>query len=112
MKKYIHPLYKMFSTIGKDSTVNTTIGYESFLSDIFDEPTNVSSQQQDKMIHDIQLCYGGAGAAFAGTPTSFCHSSSNSGFSDDPNASIKQLYIASITVVGLFILFRILQRSY
>lgn len=101
----------MFSTIGKDSTINTTIGYDEYDSEYINE------SNENQMVKDIHLCYGGAGASFAGTPVSFCqkqpsYQSSNTSFRDDPNANIKQIYIGSVTIVGLFILFRILQRSY
>lgn len=95
------------TTLLSDKTLNT---YSS-------ETDQKNSPEKEQMVKDIYMCYGGAGAAFAGTPTTFCQSSSSHYVptktrSNNNEIDIKQIYLGSITVVGLFVLFRILQKSY
>ena len=146
---YIHsqsPEHWASTTLISDKSLNT---YSS-------ETEQENSPEKEQMVKDIYVCYGGAGAAFAGTPTTLCQSSNfnsqvtkngvspsfrsgeyinssersenklsfesvnklNSHYiptQTNPNNNeidVKQIYLGSITVVGLFVLFRILQKSY
>jgi hypothetical protein len=118
----------MFSTFQKENRVDTSLSYVESDLDVFNK-----EKEQEQMVKDIYLCYGGAGSLFAGKPTSFCNSPSiirddepydfnsiNKSYENtdtDPvidyneKIDIKQFYIGSLTIVGLYILFRILQRS-
>jgi hypothetical protein len=140
----------MFSTFQKENRVDTSLSYVESDLDVFNK-----EKEQEQMVKDIYLCYGGAGSLFAGKPTSFCNLSSlrsdkfifgfdrvsaktvnspsiirddepydfnsiNKSYENtdtDPvidyneKIDIKQFYIGSLTIVGLYILFRILQRS-
>lgn len=122
----------MFSTFQKENRVDTSLSYVETDLDVFNK-----EKEQEQMVKDIYLCYGGAGSLFAGKPTSFCtHPSIRSGKDVDPDKmdfnsinksyentdndpvlnynekiDMKQIYIGSVTIVGLYILFRILQRS-
>jgi hypothetical protein len=140
----------MFSTFQKENRIDTTLSYVESDLDVFN---TYKETEQQQMVKDIYLCYGGAGSVFAGKPTSFCNfpensfnrSSENSfssslrpdekmdynnnfptnSYGRSPENSfssalrsdekmkldIKQIYIGSLTIVGLYILFRILQRG-
>ena len=80
---------------------------------------NLLSNENLLSLRDIFVCNGGDGGLSAGTAQTLClerpaTAVSGSSSSSHPNrwSRTQELYMGSVAVVGLFLLFRVLQKSF